>query len=169
MSDSERRSPDESGNLSGIESISNKLMEVTKLAEKLDAKLSEAGARNRGSPENLETDSVKPDDKFVGDSSSRLSSPRLVSSTAEMMKKEERNETLNEVGEYFCVGEFMQGVARRVNSDLPDNEFLTLKYFMDVYLPVCLFITLFGKGPRTKCIENGFLSKCLIIRFSCNL
>ncbi|XP_033210466.1 SEC14 domain and spectrin repeat-containing protein 1-B isoform X2 [Belonocnema kinseyi] len=99
MSDSERRSPDESGNLSAIESISNKLMEVTELAEKLDAKLSEAGARNRGSPENLETDLVKSDDKFVGNSSSRLSSPRLVSSTAEMMKKEERKETLNETSD----------------------------------------------------------------------
>ena len=102
MSESERKSPDESGNLSAIESISNKLLEVTKLAEKLDAKLSEAGARNRGSPENMESsDLVKQDDKFVGDSSRRLSSPRLVSSTAEMMKKEERKENVFEVGEYF--------------------------------------------------------------------
>lgn len=36
------------GNLSAVQSISSKLLEVTRLAEKLDAKLCEAGARSQG-------------------------------------------------------------------------------------------------------------------------
>ena len=103
MSDSEKKSPDETGNLSAIESISNKLIEVTRLAEKLDAKLSEAGAKNRGSPENLETrDSTKQNSKVVGDSLNHIGSSRLVNSTAsETLKQKDSKENVLEVGEYF--------------------------------------------------------------------
>jgi hypothetical protein len=38
---------DADGNLSAVQSISAKLLEVTRLAEKLDARLCEAGARTR--------------------------------------------------------------------------------------------------------------------------
>lgn len=47
--DSRMSEPEESGgNLSAVQSISAKLLEVTRLAEKLDAKLCEAGARSQG-------------------------------------------------------------------------------------------------------------------------
>lgn len=80
MSDLERKSPDESGNLSAVESISNKLLEVTRLAEKLDAKLSEAGAR------------TKQDDNS---STTRLESPRQTNCVD--LPKDERKESPIEV------------------------------------------------------------------------
>lgn len=83
MSNLEGKSPDESGNLSAIESISNKLLEVTRLAEKLDAKLSEAGAR------------TKQDDS----SSTRLDSPRQTTCVA--LQKDEKKENSVEVRFFF--------------------------------------------------------------------
>ena len=46
----------EGGNLSAVQSISTKLLEVTRLAEKLDSKLCEAGARTQPLDPNSDMD-----------------------------------------------------------------------------------------------------------------
>lgn len=69
------------GNLSAVESISTKLLEVTRLAEKLDAKLSEAGARNRStfsSSEEVHVTDGKDEDEEEEEEKSILFGPKVL-------------------------------------------------------------------------------------------
>ena len=65
-------------NLTAVQSISAKLLEVTRLAEKLDARLCEAGARSQGL-----NPAVEEEGEDVGDAASAIRTSPVVKDTQE--------------------------------------------------------------------------------------